>query len=159
MLQDGCTYCERFVTGNTMNINVSWNMKVYNLNTYEGCPSTFEIRATTFPTTLVCACNISFYVRFYVVRGSAVGWGTALQAGRPRLPFPLVSLRFFADFVLSPHYGPGIDSASNRIEYQRSSLGGKGGRCLQLATLLLLYDNWKSWKPETSGDFEDYLGL
>jgi hypothetical protein len=25
-----------------------------------------------------------------------------------------------------PHYGPGVDSASNRNEYQESSKGGKG---------------------------------
>jgi len=26
-----------------------------------------------------------------------------------------------------PHYGPGVDSASNRIEYQEYFLGGGGG--------------------------------
>jgi hypothetical protein len=30
---------------------------------------------------------------------------------------------FFQSF--QPHYGPGVDSASNRNEYQESSLGGK----------------------------------
>ena len=34
-----------------------------------------------------------------------------------------------------PHYGPGVDSASNRIEYQGYLLGGKGGWCLRLTTL------------------------
>ena len=28
-------------------------------------------------------------------RGGAVGWGTALQAGRSRVPFPMVSFDFF----------------------------------------------------------------
>ena len=32
------------------------------------------------------------------------------------------------------HYGPGVDSASNRNEYQEYFLGGKGGRCLRLTT-------------------------
>jgi hypothetical protein len=27
-----------------------------------------------------------------------------------------------------PHYGPGVESASNRNEYQKYILGGKGGR-------------------------------
>jgi hypothetical protein len=31
--------------------------------------------------------------------------------------------------------GPGVDSASNRNEYQEYFLGGKGGRCLVLTTL------------------------
>jgi len=33
------------------------------------------------------------------------------------------------------HYGPGVDSASNRNEYQEHFLGGKGGRCVRLTTL------------------------
>jgi len=28
-----------------------------------------------------------------------------------------------------PHYDLGVDSASNRNEYQKCFLGGKGGRC------------------------------
>jgi len=34
------------------------------------------------------------------VCGSAVGWGTALQAGRSRVRFPMVSLKFFIDIIL-----------------------------------------------------------
>jgi hypothetical protein len=34
-----------------------------------------------------------------------------------------------------PHYGPGVDSASNRNEYQESSWGVKSGRCVRLTTL------------------------
>ena len=33
------------------------------------------------------------------------------------------------------HYGPGIDSVSNRNEYQEYFLGGKGGQCERLTTL------------------------
>jgi len=32
------------------------------------------------------------------------------------------------------HYGPGVDSASNRNEYQEYFLGGKGGRCVRMTT-------------------------
>ena len=32
------------------------------------------------------------------------------------------------------HYGPGVDPASNRNEYQEYFLGGKGGRCVRLIT-------------------------
>jgi len=38
-----------------------------------------------------------------------------------------------------PHYGPGVDSASNRNEYREHFLAGKGGRCLGLTTLSHLY--------------------
>jgi hypothetical protein len=34
-----------------------------------------------------------------------------------------------------PQYGPGVDSASNRNEYQEYFLGGKGGRSLGLVTI------------------------
>ena len=34
-----------------------------------------------------------------------------------------------------PHYGPGVDSASNRNEYQEYFLRGKGGRCVGLTIL------------------------
>jgi hypothetical protein len=50
-------------------------------------------------------------------RGGAIGLGTALQAGRPRIRFPMVSLEFFIDVILPAHYGPGVDSASNRNKY------------------------------------------
>jgi hypothetical protein len=33
-------------------------------------------------------------------RGSAVGWGTALQVGRSRVRLPMLSLEFFIDIIL-----------------------------------------------------------
>jgi hypothetical protein len=33
-------------------------------------------------------------------RGGTVGRGTALQAGRSRVRFPMVSLKFFIDIIL-----------------------------------------------------------
>jgi len=48
-----------------------------------------------------------------------------------------------------PHYGPGADSASNRNEYQEYSLGGKGGRCVGLTTLLPSYvDSLEIWASQ-----------
>jgi hypothetical protein len=51
--------------------------------------------------------NGYIYIR---VRGGAVGGGTAIQAGRLRVRFPMTSFW--------PHYGPGVDSASNTNDYQ-----------------------------------------
>ena len=43
---------------------------------------------------------------------------------------------FFIDIKsFQSHYGPGVDSASNRNEYRQYFLGGKGGRCVRLTTL------------------------
>jgi hypothetical protein len=62
---------------------------------------------------------------------SVVGWGTMLQAGRSRVRVPM---RWnFLSF--QPHYGPGIDSASNRNEYQEPSWEVKCGRRVRLTTL------------------------
>jgi hypothetical protein len=35
---------------------------------------------------------------------------------------------FHFTYSFQPHYGPGIDTASNRNEHQESSWGLKGGR-------------------------------
>ena len=60
----------------------------------------------------------------------------ALQAGRSRVRFPMVSLEFFIYIIHRPHYSPGVDPASNRNEYQEYILGSKGGLYVGLTTLL-----------------------
>jgi hypothetical protein len=55
-------------------------------------------------------------------RGVSVGSGNALQAVRLRVRFSMVSLVFFIDIQ---HYGPDVDSASNRNGYQIYFLGIK----------------------------------
>ena len=45
----------------------------------------------------------------YLAHGDEAGWGTVLPAGRSRI-------RFIAIGIV--HYGPGVDSASKRCEYQ-----------------------------------------
>ena len=50
------------------------------------------------------------------------------------------------------HYGPGVDSASNRNEYQQYFLGGKGGRCVGLTTLPPTRANCiEIWEPQLPG--------
>jgi len=49
-----------------------------------------------------------------------------LQIGRSLVRPQLVSLDFFIDVKsFRSHYGPGVDSASNRNEYQEHFLGVK----------------------------------
>ena len=74
-------------------------------------------------------------------RGGPVGWGTALQAGRSRVRFPLVSLVFYL-----LHYVPAFYSVSNRSEFQEYFLGSKGGRCLRLTTFM--------WEPQSIGSLQ-----
>jgi hypothetical protein len=64
-------------------------------------------------------------------RGGVVGFGTMLEARSLRVR---VQMRWnFSSF--QPHYGPRVDSASNRNENQELSWGVKGGRRVRLATL------------------------
>jgi hypothetical protein len=85
------------------------------------------------------------------VRSGAVGWGTALQF-RSWVRFPKMSLEFFIDIIFRPQYGTGVDSASNRNEYQEYFLGGKAGRCTGLTTLPLSYaDCLGVWEPQPPG--------
>jgi hypothetical protein len=57
-----------------------------------------------------------------------------LQAGGSQVRVPMRWI-FSIDLILQPHYGPGVDLASNGNEYQPSSWGLKGGRRVRLTTL------------------------
>jgi len=51
-----------------------------------------------------------------------------------------------------PHYGPGVDSALNRNEYQECFLEGKGGRCIGLTTWPpSCADFLEIWEPKSPG--------
>lgn len=56
--------------------------------------------------------------------GGAVNWGTALQVGRPRVPFPMW-LRFFIDLILPGAIWPGLNPACKRLEYEGRLVGAK----------------------------------
>jgi len=61
-------------------------------------------------------------------------------------------LEFSLPSFFRPHYGPGVDETSIRNEYQEYFLGGKGGRCVRLTTLLPLYtDRLEIWEPQPPG--------
>jgi hypothetical protein len=57
-----------------------------------------------------------------------------LNAGRLRVRFGMRSWEFSIYLIRPAHYGPGVDLASNRNDYQESSLGLKGGRRVRLTT-------------------------
>jgi hypothetical protein len=57
---------------------------------------------------------------------------------------------FLLTLSLRSHYGPGVDSTSNRNEYQGYFLGGKGGRYVGLTKLSpSCADCLEMWKPQT----------
>jgi hypothetical protein len=59
-----------------------------------------------------------------------------------------------------PHCGPGVDSVSNRNEYQEYFLGGKGGRCVGLTTLpSSCADCLDIWEPQPTGTLRGCPGL
>jgi hypothetical protein len=59
-----------------------------------------------------------------------------------------------------PHCCPGVDSASERKDYQEYFLGGRGGRCVGLTTLTLsCADCLEIWEPRTPGNLRACPGL
>jgi len=58
------------------------------------------------------------------------------------------------------HYGPGVDSASNRSEHQECFLGGKDSRCVGLTTLPhSCADCHEIWEPHPPGTLRACPGL
>ena len=62
-------------------------------------------------------------------------WSAVAQWLRSLVRSQQVSGGFFIDIKsFRSHYGPGVDSPSNRNEYQEYFLGSKGARCVMLTT-------------------------
>ena len=79
------------------------------------------------------------------------------QAGSSRVQFPMASLDIFHWHNPS---GPGVDSASNRNEYQEYFLGREGGRCVGLTALApSCVDCLEIWEPQLPGSLRVCLGL
>ena len=86
------------------------------------------------------------------VCGGTFGWGTALQAGPKRVRFPIKLMGFSFTQSFQLHYGAGVDSASNRNEYQVSLLRATGGQCVGLTTVRpSCADSFEIWEPQTTG--------
>ena len=81
---------------------------------------------TLFAPIYLLFLQLYIYIYIYGGRRWHSGYGAVLQIGRSLVRSQLVSLEFFIainSFLL--HYGPGVDSASNRNEYQEHFLGVK----------------------------------
>jgi len=76
-------------------------------------------------------------------RGGAVGWPKGHEFDSRWRPW-----NFFYWQSFRPQYGRGIDSASNRNEYQEYFLGGKDGRCY--------FHVREIWDPQPLGTLRAY---
>ena len=82
-------------------------------------------------------------------RGGAVGWGTALQIGRSRVRFPMVSLEFLIDIILPAALWPlGMTQPVTEMSTRNISCGGKSGRCGRPGNLTT-FMCWLSWNLGT----------
>jgi hypothetical protein len=79
--------------------------------------------------------------------GSIVGWGTMIQAGRSRFWVPMRWI-FSIYLILQLHYSPGVDSASNKNEYQESSWGTR---------IALPFNRFVCWQVTDSGSNLFYI--
>jgi len=86
-------------------------------------------------------------------RGGAVDWDTKWKVAGS-IPDGVTGI------FHCPYYGPGLDSASNRNEYQEYFLGGKGGRCVRLTALPpSCADCLEIWDPQPLGTLRVCPGL
>jgi len=59
-----------------------------------------------------------------------------------------------------PHYGPGVDSAFNRNDYQEYFLEGKGRQCVRLTPLPPAHANClEMWEPQPPGTHRACTGI
>jgi len=102
----------------------------------------------------ICKLYICNYKQTMGVHGSAVGSGTALQAGRSRVRFPMVSLEFFINIILPASLCPWGWLSLQQKWVPGIFPGCKGGRCVGLTTLppscADCLDIWESQPPGTS---------
>jgi hypothetical protein len=78
--------------------------------------------------------NILFLTHHVTPRAQWLRYCATNQKVSGSIPDVVIGIFHWHKFFWS-HYGPGVDSASNRNEYQDYFLGGKFGRCVRLTTL------------------------
>jgi len=137
--------------------------------------SGYKMEAASSPKTFVPICQTTqrhmpedsiihdCFIILLTVHNGDTQWHSWLRhcARRSQVRFPMVSLGFFIDVILIwPYYGPGVDSACNRNEYQEYFLGCQGGRCIELTTLPhSCADCLAIWEPQPPGTLRACPGL
>ena len=114
-------------------------------------PNTFIIMLCQYHTT-----HVPFLYLIYLpqTRGYAVAQLVKTLRYKPE------SRGFISRWSFRPHCCSGVDSASNRNEYQEYFLASKGGRCIGLTTLPpSCADCLEIWEPQPSGNLRACPGL
>jgi hypothetical protein len=112
-------------------LDVVWG-RMSHFTVIDTCSISVECHSSRVTQTISVCCGTVRNTQG--TRGSVVCWGTRLHAGRLRVRFPTSHWIFQLTWSLQPHYNPGVDSASNRNEYQEDSWGIKSGRRVRLTT-------------------------
>ena len=81
--------------GQALRVPGGWGSQISRQSAHESGKAVSPTHRPPLPHT-----KYSWYSCLWGVRGGAVRWGTALQAGRSRVRFPMVSLDFFIDIIL-----------------------------------------------------------
>jgi len=96
--------------------------------------------------------NYTFVWIYLEAPGGAVGWDTALQAGRSQVRFLMVSLAFFIDTILPAALCPWGWFSLWQIWVPGIFPGGEGGRWVGLTNLPpSCPDSCEIWKPQPPG--------
>ena len=92
--------------------------------------------------------------------GGTFGWITALQVESREFDSLWCHWNFSMTYSYGSHYEPGVDSGSNRNEYQEYSLGSKGGRWIGLTTLILSCGHYlEIWELQPPGSLRAFPWL
>jgi len=108
-------------------------------------------------TLFVWLCKTAIISLYYTTRvetcDGAVGWGTALQAGRSRVLFSMVPLEFFVDLILQIALWPWGRLSLQQNWVPRVFPGGKGSRCIWLTifTTFTCADCLEVWDSKPPG--------